>query len=231
MKYTRIRVEFENFEDRFNRVILVKGNPDLFKLAAFLAFVTNSEFNHFYEISTDNDEYVRAPFLSYSYKKTMKYLKKYSLNDLPNDFVFLYDSNSEYKFNCHKEETLDINSRVDFILESAIGQGIWEDNSLSLIAYLNGHIDPLDNEEYEEYGITLPWNFDNVRYGEFDDEIDIKEFNEDISKDFPRILNSLKRKEKSYIERNYASLDDVKASNDEHNRFRLFEEWYMMIRW
>ena len=231
MKYTRIRVEFEEFEDRFNRVILVKGNPDLFKFATFLAFVNNAEFVHFYELSTPKEEYVASPYLCYPYDKTMKYLSNYSLKDLPNDFVFLYDSGENYKFNCHKEEIIDIDSKKDFILESAVGQGIWEDDSYALRAYLNDYLDPLENEEDEEAGIMLPWNFTNVTYGDFDEEIDIEEFNENISKNFSSLLSKLRKEDKKYIEKHYVSLEDVPPSYDKYNEIRYFEEMYMMSKW
>lgn len=36
MRYTKIKMEFQGYEDRFYRVVAIKGNSDLFKLCVYL---------------------------------------------------------------------------------------------------------------------------------------------------------------------------------------------------
>ncbi len=224
MKYTRISIKFDEFEDRFNRTILVKENVDLFKFETFLAFILKSEFEHLYLIYTRNEEYVTAPFMMDAIKRVKKYSGNYKLSDLPKNFEFVYDLGDYYSFNCKKEGVVEIDSRKTFILESAKGQGIWEDNSYSLCAYLSGEIKPSKRTNDTQNGYFLPWNFDNKTFGDFDKEIDIEKENERISEDFPKVLAYIKKCEKEYIEKNNISLDDIEPDDRVFNAFKKNEE-------
>ena len=226
MKYTRISIKFDEYKDRFNRTILVKGDPDLFKFETFLAFILKSEFEHSYFIYTKNDEYVMSPFmLSDAFKKTKKYSGNYHLSDLPKNFEFLYDMGDEYLFKCRKEGIIEIDSRKEFILESAKGQGIWEDNIYSLCAYLSGEIKASKRTNDPQNGFFLPWNFENRTFGDFDKEIDIEEENERISKSFSSILSYFRKNEKEYIETYNISLEDIEPEENNFDKYRLKDEF------
>ena len=209
MKYTRVRIEFKGYEDRLNRTFLVKGNPDLFKFATFLAFIINSKLCHCYEIITSDTEYVMASFMEHPLDKYLKHMSRYRFNDLPSYFEFLYDTGENYLFRCYKLETLDINSNQNFFIEKAVGQGIWEDNSYSLRAYLEGKIDPEIRENDYEAGYYLPWNFVNSCFKDFDNEVDIEKFKEDYSKRFSTMLSKIRKEDEEYIEYYHLSMNDI----------------------
>lgn len=209
MKYTRIKIKFEDYEDRFYRTFLVKSNIDLYKFATFLGFVINSTFEHSYYIDTKDDEYVPSSLMESGYKKTVKYLGKYYLKDLPSTFNFTYDLGDDYKFKCYKQKEIELDSRKTFILEDAKGQGVWEDNIYSLRAYLDGEIDPNLDQDDDINGYYLPWNFNNTCFKDFDNEIDINKVNEDLCSNFSYIFNRLKQIEISYINYYNLDLDDI----------------------
>ena len=224
MKYTRISIKFDEFEDRFNRTMLVKENVDLFKFETFLAFILNSTFEHCYLIYTKNEEYVMAPFMMDAFKRVKKYAGNYQISDLPENFEFVYDLGEYYSFICKKEGTIEIDSRKTFILESAKGQGIWEDNIYSLCAYLSGKIKPSKRSDDEDEGYYLPWNFNNKTFGDFDKEIDIEKENERISKEFSYLLSYMRKNEKKYIDENNISLDDIKPREFSYESLKFKEE-------
>ncbi len=220
MKYTRITLDFKENPLKFNRTILVKGNPDLNKLATFFSFILGATFEHCHLIKTDNEHYVMACFMEEASFITQKYLGNYKLSDLPKNFIFEYDTGEGYEFDCEIIDVIDYDSRYSFILEDAHGQGIWEDNISSLYAYLDGDIDPEDTENDEEKGYYLPWNFDNEKFGDFDNPLDIDEINETLTKDFSRILSIQKKNEKEYIEETNIKLDDLPPSEYFLNLFK-----------
>ena len=210
MKYTRITIKFEDYEDRFNRTFLVKSNIDLFKFGAFLGYIINSTFEHSFYIESKDEEYVPSSLMDTSYKKTVKYMGKYHLKDLPSSFSYTYDLGDDYKFKCLKrEKEIELDSRKTFILEDAKGQGIWEDNIYSLRAYLDGKIDPNLDHDDEINGYYLPWNFNNQYFKDFDKEIDITKVNKNLCSNFSYIFNKLKKIEESYINYYNLDLDDI----------------------
>ena len=209
MKYTRVRIEFKGYEDRLNRTFLVKGNPDLFKFATFLAFVINSKLYHCYEIITSDTEYVMASFMEHPLDKYLKHMMRYRFSDLPSSFEFLYDTGENYLFRCYKIEELDLKSNQNFFVEKATGQGIWEDNSYSLRAYLEGKIDPTSSGDYTN-GYSLPWNFTNECFKDFDNEVDIERLRVDYSKRFSNILSKIRKDDKKYIAYYHLSMNDIK---------------------
>lgn len=155
MKYTKILIEYTEFPEKFNRTILVKGDPDLFKLATFYAYILNTQLYHCYYFDTKRCEYVMAPFMESRGLKTSKHLSKYNLSNLPKHFTFVYDTGEDYTFNSTKIGVVDYDSRCSFVLLDANGQGIWEDNHSTLYALLDGRLDPNAKED-ESRGYYLP---------------------------------------------------------------------------
>ena len=112
-----------------------------------------------------------------------------TIKDLPERFIFAYDTGDGWDFDCKIYKTIvikeienDEHIPAGFVLD-AKGMGIWEDNIMSLYAYLEGKIDKDFDGEDEEIGIYKPWNFDIEKYSEFDDPVDIEELN-DIAMNF-----------------------------------------------
>lgn len=212
MKYTKILIEYPDYPDKFSRTILVKGNPDLFKLATFYAYILNTELYHCYYFETEKIEYVMAPFMDSRGLKWYKHLSKYNLSDLPKNFEFVYDTGENYRFNSTIVGTIDYPSLCSFVLLDAKGQGIWEDDHYSLSALLDGKIDLNESLDTECY--HLPWNFDNETFGDFYKTIDVDKINETLGKDFSKVLSKIRQGEKEYIEAYQMPLDDLSPNYD-----------------
>ncbi len=212
MKYTKILIEYPDYPDKFSRTILVKGNPDLFKLATFYAYILNTELYHCYYFETEKIEYVMAPFMESRGLKWYKHLSKYNLSDLPTNFKFIYDTGENYEFNSTILGVVDYPSLCSFVLLDAKGQGIWEDDHHSLYAVLSGKIDPSESEDTND--CHLPWNFDNETFGDFYKEIDVDKINETLGKDFSKVLSKIRQDENEYIEAYNMSLKDLRPDYD-----------------
>lgn len=209
MTYTKIRMDFydQPSKNRFYRVVLVKGNPDLFKLSIMLLTAVKSQFEHCFLIQENSDScYVMAPFMDepmYGYK----YLGNYHLSDLPDEFTLEYDTGDGWEFNCKKEkETLELDFKRDIMLYEGAGFGILEDNIHTLYGYFSGNIDPQSSEDNEYEGYFLPYQFDT--YGDFDLPLNIRKENEYLQSLFKSNYRNILRSEKEYIKETGVSLDD-----------------------
>lgn len=121
----------------------------------------------------------------------MNHLRIKNIKDLPNNFVFIYDTGDGWDFDCKiykvkVTKTFDDDEDIPtaFVID-AKGMGIWEDNIRSLYAYFDGEIDKDYNGEDEEKGIYKPWNYDIDKYSEFDNPVDIEELNDKAMFFFP----------------------------------------------
>lgn len=220
MEYTKIRLDFKHGpKDGLYRVILVKGNPDLFKLSCAFCTIFEATFEHCFLISNNKEdvEYVMAPFLEDGLRN-WRYLGKHYLYELPEKFVFTYDTGDGWDFDCKiYKKKVEMKSTKEFILLEGHGLGIWEDNIHSLWAYFDGEVDPESDFEDEEKGISLPWNLEMEKYGDFDNPLDI----EKISKSLTRKINSDYRAvlggENEYIEENNIDIDSLEEQSYDEN--------------
>lgn len=220
-KYRKLRFDYKyGPKNRFYRVVLVKGNPNLFKLGVALLTSVGATFEHCFlfrvEDESDYDTcYVMANFMEDPIPG-YKYLGNYKLNDLPNQFILQYDTGDCWDFDCVLEDEVhDLNSHEeDILVLEAVGQGIWEDNSYSLQAYFEGNIDPnLTMEELEDKGILLPWNFDIRKFSSFDKPISIRWFQKEIIIDFKANYRFLLKREKEYIQQSHVNLNDCDSTD------------------
>ena len=211
MTYTKIRLDFKyGPKNRFYRVVLIKGNPDLFKLCVELGTAVGAAFEHCFLITCKRREvhYVMAPFMEEPLDG-YKYLRNYHLNDLPDSFDFEYDTGDGWDFSCKRyKKIIEFKSNKDLILLEGAGQGIWEDNICSLYSYFNNEIDSDFNGEDEEKGVYKPWNVSIDKYSEFDKPLDIDEINDTLNDDFRFNYDEVLSSEKEYIEQNGVCLDD-----------------------
>ncbi len=221
MKYTRITMAYiDGPKDRFYRVVLVKGNPDLFELGTYLGLAVGAEFEHCFLISEVNSKstYVMSPFMEEP-MDGYKYLRNYHLSDLPSDFTYEYDTGENWNFICKKYKiTVEVDSDQNIIIVDGKGQGIWEDNAHALHALFSGEIDPNATEDDEENGIYKPWNFEIEKFGDFDLPLNIKKMNNKLKK-APKIYKELLDGEIAYAKLNKVCLDDY---NNPSNSFKFF---------
>ncbi len=224
MIYTKIRMDFKyGPKNRFYRIVLVKGNPDLFELGICLGLAVGATYEHCFLITTKESSYVMAPFME-DPLDGYKYLRKYHLSDLPDHFDYEYDTGDGWDFACKRyKETVELkNTRQKIIVLEGKGQGIWEDDIGSLYALFEGEIDPELSNEDEEKGIYKPWNYEIDKFGDFDLPLDIEALNEEL-KDAAKIHRQILLQENEYIEQSGVCLDDF------HDNRPSFQEWLKTI--
>ena len=217
MLYTKLRIDFKNGpKDRFYRVILVKGNPNLFKLGIAIGTILGAFFEHCFLITVRKDSicYVMSPFMEEPLNG-YKYLGNHKFKELPNEFAFEYDTGEGYNFICRKEkELVEFNSNKEYIILEGRGQGIWEDNIDTLYKLFNNEIDPDLNENDDVKGIYKPWNFFINKFSDFDLPLNIKGENKAFDKVFDLNYRELKKADKEYAEVNNIDLLDYDESRD-----------------
>lgn len=183
MNYAKIRMDFKYAErGKFYRILLVREDIGLYDLANSFQIVIGARFEHLYAIDDKKKDVCYsdlAPCGGISDTGDME-LRYFHLSDLSDIFEFCYDFGEGYDFKCRKYKKIvtNIKSKKDVILLEGKGQGIWEDNITSLATYLAGEIPPEETGDYN--GSTLPWNFDNETYGDFDLPLDIDSINEEL---------------------------------------------------
>lgn len=221
MKYTKITLNFKyGPKDRFYRVVLVKNNPNLLKLGVEFATVLGTELEHCFLFTCDNNiSYVMAPFMEMPIG-CYKYLAKYYLKDLPQNFCFEYDTGDGWDFDCTIDETMELDREEDIILLEGKGQGVWEDNISTLYALFEGRISPTARKERPEEGIYKPWNHEIYQFGDFDKKLDIKYINIFLNKLSKRNYRRIREAENDYIYEYELDLDD--AYEPEHLSFRKY---------
>ncbi|MCR5308654.1 MAG: hypothetical protein K6E21_00895 [Bacilli bacterium] len=223
MNYTKIRLDFKyGPKGRFYRVILVKGNPDLFKFAIMLGTSVEAAFEHCFLITTsDKKSYVQAGFMEEPFDG-YKHLGNYKLYDLPEKFCFEYDTGDGWNFDCKRYKKLvEVESNKDIILLEGAGQGIWEDNITTLYALFNGEIDKDFNKEDYDKGICKPWNLAIDKYSDFDLPIDIEEANKILDDEFNANYKSILKSEKEFIKETKVCLKDYNESDTFNRRLNV----------
>lgn len=177
MNYKTIKMEYHYKKDRFNRTIMVREDINLIELGCVMCTALRTEFEHNFLFRSNKKEYLPDCFLQdYVDEKHEFPMKFYSLKDLGDKFVFTYDTGDNWTFDCKvlKKEKTVVGAEFGYLVDGK-GQGIWEDNACSLLMYLDGEVDPNSNEEDEERGLYLPWNFEIEKYSDFDTVFNIAE--------------------------------------------------------
>lgn len=177
MNYKTIKMEYHYKKDRFNRTIMVREDINLIELGCVMCTALRTEFEHNFLFRSNKKEYLPDCFLQdYIDEKHEFPMKFYSLKDLGDKFVFTYDTGDNWTFDCKvlKKEKTVVGAEFGYLVDGK-GQGIWEDNACSLLMYLDGEVDPNSNEEDEERGLYLPWNFEIEKYSDFDTVFNIAE--------------------------------------------------------
>ena len=193
VKYFKIRADFKYAaKDRFYRVFLVRDDIGLRDLGEFIVQIFGGTMEHSFMYNLKDKSYLPKSWMElkddFNLREDEPFDNK-TIKDLPSKFIFAYDTGDGWDFDCKIYKTIvikefenDEHIPAGFVLD-AKGMGIWEDNIMSLYAYLEGKIDKDFDGEDEERGIYKPWNFDIEKYSEFDDPVDIEELN-DIAMNF-----------------------------------------------
>ena len=186
VNYLKIRADFKYAaKGRFYRVFLIRENTNLGELGEFMVDILGGAFEHYFLFKSKDLSFVPSTWVDdwNCFRICATSFKDKTIEDLGDNFMFLYDTGDGWDFNC-KVYKRKITKEVDedgipfgFVLD-AKGMGIWEDNIGSLYSYLNGEISKDYNQEDEERGIYKPWNYDIDKYSEFDDPVDIEDLND-----------------------------------------------------
>ena len=195
IKYIKIRADFKYAKKgRFYRTFLVREDIGLGELGELIVNIFGGTLEHFFLYRLKDKSYLPSSWVdewNYLGRHINEPFKDKSINDLPDSFMFIYDTGDGWDFDCKKYKQIvtkiikdDEDIPTGFVLDGK-GMGIWEDNIRSLYAYFDGEIDKDYNQEDENRGIYKPWNFQIDKYSEFDNPIDIEELNDKAMYFFP----------------------------------------------
>ncbi|MGM9948044.1 IS1096 element passenger TnpR family protein [Floccifex sp.] len=178
MEYKKIKITSKDNPKRFYRILAVKGDPDLNMLGALIGSSLNAFFGHYYMFYNKQASYVPDDWI----ESDSDYgLNSSHLSDLQDSFTYVYDTGESWEFDCKvMKRTIQYESDVwenplGFVVEGK-GQGIFEDDHMTLFRYLNGEIDPNSNEEIPELHQSMPYNLDLDVYGDFDLPLNLDDY-------------------------------------------------------
>ena len=190
MKYYKLKISLDKYEDRLNRIVLFKHNCDLDDLAFTILSVFNTLAYHLYVIEDDVDKYECE--ISYKEAKAMNYpdIGKPTTNvtiDMlqikNNRFKMVYDFGENYEFIIEvlEEVQLDEIYRIPKVIGGK-GYGIVEDGKYFFEEYLNGN--DLDYPLlFIKKGRKTEVNFDSF---------DLEECNRKLKREISKIRNAYK---------------------------------------
>lgn len=182
MNYKKIKMSLRGKEDFLYREFLVRENVNLIELACIMSTLVRASYErHFYFVSSTN-KYLPEELIMGALDEL--YMADYKMSDLGNDFVFIYDTNENWVFDCHVDNKEVLKEGYDYVkIIDGRGMGIFEDAFATYDAYTLGYLDPNMNIEdiEKESNYPVPSNLDILYYGESDD-YDVEMENEGIAK-------------------------------------------------
>jgi len=200
MLYRKIRAEFVDEKDRLYRVMYVRKDIKLHELACVIINSFGGTYEHsfyYYYRKRGTPQYVSMVFFDNRFFEQI-YMNDVTLSDEHNNIILEYDTGAGWDFRIKLYKTeIELDDERFAIIKEAVGQGIWEDNIHSLHMYLNGEVSKEDTGEEDAYP-SLPWNFDNTCFGDFDKEVDLKELQDAIDDVTYDILNYLEEQLEYY---------------------------------
>lgn len=167
MKYRELNVAMEGFQKRLYRKMLIRDDLNLVYVGCILVSSFYGMFEHNFMFTDGKRSYLPRAFEECDLPGE-DFMENYRLSDLSDKFIFTYDTGENYRFTCKTKEFKELDNDELAILLDGKGQGIWEDNIGSLIAYFKNEIPADSNAEDPDNGYCLPWNFDNKTYGDFE---------------------------------------------------------------
>ena len=146
MKYYKLKISLNNYEDRLNRTILFKHDNDLDELAFTILSIFNTLAYHLYKFEDDSKKYEceislrEAEEMGYPYKGMDTWLVTLDqLGIKDNKFMMTYDFGEDYEFVIEVLEQIEMKEiyRIPRIIDG-VGYGIVEDGKFILEDYLDG---------------------------------------------------------------------------------------------
>ena len=175
MIYRIISVRSTDAPKRFYRKLLVREDLGLEELGCVILTSLRGTYSHYFLFRSGDKYYAPDAFLD-NFRDFYEPMKSHTLDDLGEDFVFEYDTGDGWEFRCHVyKKTVEKDGDFPGYFVDGAGQGIWEDNRWSLLAYLDGEISGELHTDDEGTGYRLPWNFDNKSFSDFDAPLNIEE--------------------------------------------------------
>lgn len=174
MKYKEIRLNFSKCQyDRFYRTLLVREDLNLFNLGCAIVTAFGGSFEHHFLFKTKSRNYCPRLYNNSLNQISNVLMDNYHLNDLEDNFLFIYDFNAHWVFDGHIVKVVEIEQTKEVILLDGKGQGIWEDRIKTLYAYFDGTLNPDTLEEDEERKYYKPWNKRLTKFSDFDTAYDL----------------------------------------------------------
>ena len=153
-------------------------------MGVYIVFAFEGTMEHYFLFHTKNICWVLEES-SYSSKIVNKDYTKYTLQDLPNEFTFEYDTGEYWTFQCKKEKkNIEKKSKKKVIVIEGAGIGLFEDNKQTLEEYLKGNLKKTFKKTKEELEgnevYCLPWNIEMKELDDFDKPLDIDSINDRV---------------------------------------------------
>lgn len=162
MVVRRFKVYLKGYEEKFNRVMLIKDDFSLKEVGTMMLVCLGAEFEHSFSIvdedgveytSKEND-YKKYNLYNINVKKTLSFVIKYGDKD-PYEFVVKMEKDPFSK-----------SGRKVAYVESGVGESLWENEKSLLLDYINGkEVDKKDKEDFDQklnlsfYNQYLIYNF------------------------------------------------------------------------
>ena len=143
MVVRRFKVYLKGYEEKFNRVMLIKDDFSLKEIGTMMLVCLGAEFEHSFSIidedgveytSKEND-YKKYNLYNINVKKTLSFVIKYGDKD-PYEFVVKMEKDPFSK-----------SGRKVAYVESGVGESLWENEKSLLIDYINGK--EVDKDTFE----------------------------------------------------------------------------------
>ena len=146
MKYYKLKISLNNYEDRLNRTILFKYNEDLDQLAFTILSIFNTLASHLYKFEDDSKKYEceisleEAEEMGYPDKGIDTFLVTLDQLEMrDNKFMMTYDFGENYQFIIEVLEQIELCEiyRIPRVIDG-VEYGIVEDGKSILEDYLDG---------------------------------------------------------------------------------------------
>lgn len=188
MKYYKLKISLDNYEDKLNRTILFNSDNDLDELAFTVLSIFNTLAYHLYMFEDDSEtfeceislmEAERSGYPDKGFDTWQVTLDNLEMKN--NKFIMTYDFGENYKFIIEVLDLFELKERytIPKVLDG-VGYGIVEDDKQSLEDYLDGK--------------TLNNNLLLVKRGRCTlldfNSFDIEECNKKLKRDIAKIRNS-----------------------------------------
>ncbi|MGN1276432.1 MAG: hypothetical protein ACI4UK_05530 [Floccifex sp.] len=182
MEYTRIKLLSRDDPKRLNRIVAVKGDPDLYTLGAIFGFSLNSWFDSCYFFGTQKISYLPDLFLKrYIFSENQYKMSETKLSDLGFVFTFQYDMTDEWIFDCRillnkfEYECDESEYPLGIVLDGK-GFGIIENNHSKFYQFVNGKLKPETKIQTRHSYPTLPDYLVLDSFKDFDRSLDFSNY-------------------------------------------------------